>query len=95
MDVIASPTSSTNIETLGGMTNPGFFSSINTCPKCGRQKGLPVTHNEEPDADELLRIKIGELLWIRLSAPTNPYRLATNWKCICCEFEWRERLAPV
>jgi hypothetical protein len=68
----------------------GFKAVYDTCPKCGHQKGLPVTHDEELDGETLTKIACGKLIWIRLLPSANPYRCVINRKCICCEFEWRE-----
>lgn len=94
MEFNVTPAPSENIETPISIKDSHFIHGFRMCPKCGRQKGLPVTHNEEPDADQLPKIQRGELLWIRLSMLTNGYRIAINWKCIWCEFEWRERRGP-
>ena len=61
------------------------------CPKCGQQTAFPTTHTEEPDLETYLKIQSGELIWIRKSIVADPYGYAANRKCVCCEFEWRER----
>lgn len=93
MDIIPTPAAVTNTGIPGRSTASDYISNVTICPKCGQAKGLPITHDEKPATDQLLKIQRGELLWVALSASQNPYRLAANYKCIWCEFEWCEQYA--